>query len=233
MRSPGLADGSPSVQAPALCHLNRSVHSPVMLVPGSARGLPRVPRGVVLSRLVLSGFPPLGALPPRLQTPAALYLSVTSVWAPPLCLVVCKVLPDQKPAIMRLVVLQSLSRVRLFATPWTTAYQTTLRSAISQSLLKLISIESVTSSNHLILCRPLLLPPSILLSIRVFSNESALPIRWPKYWCFSFNISPSKEYSGLISFRIDWFDLLAVQGILKSLLQHQSSKASILRRSVS
>ena len=88
-----------------------------MLVPGSARGLPRVPRGVVLSRLVLSGFPPLGALPPRLQTPAALYLSVTSVWAPPLCLVVCKVLPDQKPAIMRLVVLQSLSHVRLFATP--------------------------------------------------------------------------------------------------------------------
>ena len=105
--------------------------------------------------------------------------------------------------------------------------QTSLSITNSQSLLKLMSIESVMPSNHLILCRPLLLPPSIFPSIRVFSNESILPIRWPKYWSFSFNISPSNEYSGLISFRIDWLDLLAVQGILKSLLQHHSSKASI------
>ena len=101
----------------------------------------------------------------------------------------------------------------------------------SQSLLKLMSIESMMPSNHLILCHPLLLPPSIFPSIRVFSNESALCIRWPKYWSFSFNISPSNEYSGLISFRIDWLDLLAVQGTLKSLLQHHSSKASIFRHS--
>ena len=103
---------------------------------------------------------------------------------------------------------------------------------ISQSLLKPMPIELVIPSNHLILCRPLLLPPSIFPSIRVFSNESALHIRWPKDWSFSFNISPSNEYSGLISFRMDWLDLLAVQGTLKSLLQHQSSKASILQRSV-
>ena len=127
----------------------------------------------------------------------------------------------------------SVAQSCLFVTLWTAAHQASLSITNSQSLLKLMSIESVMSSNHLILCHPLLLPPSILLSIRVFSNESALPIKWPKYWCFSFNISPSKEYSGLISFRIDWFDLLAVPGILKSLLQHQSSKASILRRSVS
>ena len=101
----------------------------------------------------------------------------------------------------------------------------------SQSLLKLMSIASVMPSNYLILCRPLLLPPSIFPSIRVFSNESVLHIRWPKYWSFSFNISPSNEYSGLISFRMDWLDLLAVQGTLKSLLQHHSSKASVLRRS--
>ena len=99
----------------------------------------------------------------------------------------------------------------------------------SRSLLKLMSIESVMPSNHLVLCRPLLLPPSIVPSIRVFSNESALHIRWPKYWSFSFNISPSNEYSGVISFRIDWLDLLAVQGTLKSLLQHRSSKTSVLR----
>ena len=99
------------------------------------------------------------------------------------------------------------------------------------SLLKLMSIESVMSSTHLILCHPLLLPPSIFPSIRVFSNESVLCIRWPKYWSFSFSISPSNEYSGLISFRIDWLDFLAVQGTLKSLLQHHSSKASILQRS--
>ena len=119
-----------------------------------------------------------------------------------------------------------LSHVLLFATPWTVAHQPSLSFTISQSLLKLMSIESVMPSNHLILCHPLLLLPSIFPSIRVFSNESALHIRWPKYW--SSSISPSNEYSGLISFRIDWFDLPAVQGTLKSLLQHHSSKASIL-----
>ena len=124
---------------------------------------------------------------------------------------------------------QSLSHVRLFVTPWTAARQTSLSITNSRSLLKLMSIESVMPSNHLILCCPLLLPPSIFPSIRVFSNESVLLIRWPKYWSFSFNISPSNEYSGLISFRMDWLDLLAVQGILKSLLQHHGSKASVLR----
>ena len=123
-----------------------------------------------------------------------------------------------------------LSRVRLFVTPWTAACQASLSFTISQNLFKLMSVESVMPSNHLILCRPLLFLPSIFPSIRVFSNESALHIRWPKYWSFSFSISPSKEYSGLISFRIDWFDL-AVQGTLKSCLQHHSSKASILRSS--
>ena len=123
---------------------------------------------------------------------------------------------------------QSLSCVRLFATPWATARQASLSFTIYWSLLKLISIESTMPSNHLILCRPLLLLPSIFSSIRVFSNESTLGIRWPKYWSFSFIISPSNEYSGLISFRIDWFDLLAVQGTLKSLLQHQGLKASVL-----
>ena len=112
-------------------------------------------------------------------------------------------------------------------TPWTAAHQASLPITNSQSLLKLMSIKSVMPSNHLILCRPLLLLPSVLLSIRVFSNESALCIRWPKYWSFSFSTSPSNEYSGLISYRMDWFDLLAVQGTLKSLLQHHSSKASI------
>ena len=125
----------------------------------------------------------------------------------------------------------SLSRIWLFATPWTAARQASLSSTISQSLLKLMSIESVMPSNHLILYRPLLLPPSVFPSIRVFSSESVLPIRWWKYWSFSFSISPSNEYSGLISFRMDWLDLLAVQGTLKSLLQHHSSKASILRHS--
>ena len=118
------------------------------------------------------------------------------------------------------------------ATPWTAAYQDSLSFSISQSLHKLISIESVMPFNHLILCRALLLLPSILTSIRVFSNKSVLRIRWPKYWSFSFNISPSNEHSGLISFRMDWLDLLAVQRTLKSLLQHHSSKASILRHSV-
>ena len=117
------------------------------------------------------------------------------------------------------------------ATSWTAAHQASLSITNSQSLLRLISIESVMPSNNLILCRPLLLLPSIFFSIRVFSSESVLCIKWPKYWSFSFSISPSNEYSGLISFRMDWLDLLAVQGTLKSLLQHHSSKASILRRS--
>ena len=121
---------------------------------------------------------------------------------------------------------QSLSHVQLFATPWTAARQASLSITNSQSLLKLMSIELVMPSNHLILCRPLLLLLSIFPSFRVFSNESVLSIRWPKYWCFSFSMSPSNEYSGLISFRIDWFDLLAVQGTLRSLIQHHSSKAS-------
>ena len=111
---------------------------------------------------------------------------------------------------------QSLSHIQLFATPWTAAHQAFLSITNSRSLLKLTSIESVMPSNHLILCHPLLLQPSIFPSIRVFSNEAALRIRWPKYWSFSFNISPSNEYSGLISFRMDWLDLLAVQGTLKS-----------------
>ena len=123
---------------------------------------------------------------------------------------------------------QSLGHVRLFATPWTAALQALLSITNSQSLLKLMFIESVTPSNHLILYRPLLFLPSIFPSIRVFSNESVFHIRWPKYWNFSFSISPSNEYSELISFRIDWLDLLAVQGTLKSLLQDHSSKASVL-----
>ena len=123
---------------------------------------------------------------------------------------------------------QLLSCVQFFATPWTAARQVSPSITNSQSLPKLVSIELVMPSNHLILCRPLLLPPSIIPSIRVFSNESALHIRWPKYWSFSFSISPSNEHSGLI-FRMDWLDLLVVQGTLKSLLQHKSSKASILQ----
>ena len=124
---------------------------------------------------------------------------------------------------------QSLSHIQLFATPWTATCQASLSITNSQSLLKLMLIELVMPSNHLILCHPLLLPPSIFPSIRVFSNESVLHIRWPKYWSFSFSISPSNEYSGLICFRMDWLDLLAVQGTLKSLLQHQRSRASILQ----
>ena len=123
----------------------------------------------------------------------------------------------------------SLSHVRLFTIPWTTACQASLSITNSQSLLRLISSESVMPSNHLILCHALPLLPSIFPSVRVFSNESALRIRWPMYWSFSFNISPSNEHSGLISFRMDWLDLLAAQRNLKSLLQHHSSKASILR----
>ena len=124
---------------------------------------------------------------------------------------------------------QSLSRVQLFVTPCITARQASLSITISWSSLKLTSIKAVMPSNHLILCRPLFLLPPIPPSIRVFSNESTLRMRWPKYWSFSFSIIPSKEIPGLISFRMDWLDLLAVQGILKSLLQHHSSKASILR----
>ena len=129
----------------------------------------------------------------------------------------------------RLFFVQLLSHVQLFATPWAAACQAFLSITNSQSLPKLVSIELVMPCNHLILCRPLLLLPSIFPSIRVFSNELALHIRWPKYWSFSFNISPSNEHSGLISFRMDWLDLLAVQGTLKSLLQHHSSKASVLQ----
>ena len=122
---------------------------------------------------------------------------------------------------------QLLCRIQLFATPWTATCQASLFITNARSLLKFMSIELVMPSNRLILCHPLLLPPSIFASIRVFSNESVLCIRWPKYW--SFSISSSNEYSGLISFRMDWLDLLAVHGTLKSLLQHQSSKASILQ----
>ena len=125
----------------------------------------------------------------------------------------------------------SLSRVQLFVTPWTAAHQASLSITNSQSLLKLMAIELVMPSNHLILCRPLLLSPSIFPSIRVFSSESFRHIRWPKYWSFSFSISPSNKYSELISFKIDCLDLLAVQGTLKSLLQHHSLKASFLWRS--
>ena len=128
-----------------------------------------------------------------------------------------------------MVSVQLLSRVRLSVTPWTAAHQASLTN--SKRLPKPMSIESVMLSNHLILCHPLLLLPSMLPSFRVFSNESALHLRWSKYWSFSFNISPSREHPGLISFRMDWLDLLAVQGTLKSLLQHHSSKASIFRHS--
>ena len=127
------------------------------------------------------------------------------------------------------VVVQSLSHVQLFATPWTAAHQVSPSFTISWSLLKLMSIESVMLSNHLILCCPLFLLPSIFPSIRIFSSESVLHIRWPKYWSFSVSISLSNEYSGLISLGIDWLDLLAVQGTLKSLLQHCSSKTSVLQ----
>ena len=126
---------------------------------------------------------------------------------------------------------QSLSHVQLFAIPWTATCQASLSITNSRSLLKLMSIESVMPFNQLILCCPLLLLLSIFPSIRVFSSESVLHIRWPDYWSFSFSISPSNEYSGLISFRMDWLDLLAVQGTLKNLLQHHSSKASILQHS--
>ena len=134
-----------------------------------------------------------------------------------------------KGSLFFVAVVQLLSCVRLFVTPWTVARQTSLSLTISQSLLKLTSIELVISSNHLNLCCPLLLLPSIFPSIRVFSNELGLHIRWPEYWSFNYSISPSSEYSGLICYRIDWFDLLAVQETLKCLLQHHNSKASTLR----
>ena len=132
---------------------------------------------------------------------------------------------------MEMVRVQSLSPVQLFVTPWTAGRQASLSITNSRSLLKLISIESVMPSNHIILCHPLLLLPSIFPSIRVFSSESVLRIWWPKDWSFSFSISPSNEYSGLISFRMDWLDLRALQGTLKSIPQHHSSKASILQHS--
>ena len=136
----------------------------------------------------------------------------------------------QSPSAVIFNSVQSLSHVWLFATPWIAAHQPSLSITNSWSLLKLMSIESVMPSYHLILCRPLLLLLSIYPSIRVFSNESVLHMRWPKYWSFNFNISPSNEYSVLISFRMYWLDLLTVQGTLKSLLQHHSSKASVLQQ---
>ena len=137
----------------------------------------------------------------------------------------------QDPKDPSVVAVQSSSHVRLFETSWIATHQASLSFTVSQILLKFMPIESVMLPNHLILCCPLLLPPSIFPSIRVFSNESVLRIRWPKYWSFSFNISPPSEYSGLISFRIDWVDLLAVQRTLKRLLQHHNSKASVLQHS--
>ena len=156
----------------------------------------------------------------------------TMDWSPPgssvLGILQARILEWVAIAFCRFSSVQLLCRVWLFVTPWTAACQASLSITNSQSLPKLMSIELVMPSNRLILCRPLLLLPSIFPSIGIFSNESALCIRWPKYWSFSFNISPSYEHPGLISFRMDWLDLLAVQGTLKSLLQHHSSKASIL-----
>ena len=146
-----------------------------------------------------------------------------------LCLTLCESVEGLIPFLVQFRSVQLLSRVQLFATPWTAAHQTSLSITNSWNLFKLMSIESVMTSNHLTLCHPFFLPPSIFPSIGVFSNESVLHIRWPEYWSFNFNNSPSNEHSGLISFRIDWFDLLAVQGTLKSLFQHCSSKASILQ----
>ena len=139
--------------------------------------------------------------------------------------------PQTLKFVLLLLFIHSLSHVQFFTTPWTAARQASLSITNSQSLLKHMSIELVMPSNHPILCCALLFPPSIFPSIRVFSNKSALRIRWPKYWSFNFNISPSNEHSGLISCRMDWLDLLAVQGTLKSLLQHHSSKALILQLS--
>ena len=151
------------------------------------------------------------------------------MWFAPVCLFVCwHATPGH---FLRVNSIQSLSRVQLFVTPWIAVLQASLSITNSQSLLRLTFMESVMPSSHLILCCSLLLLPPIPPSIRVFSNESTLHMRWPKYWSFSFSIIPSKEIPGLISFRMDWLDLLAVQGTLKSLLQHHSSEASILQRS--
>ena len=147
------------------------------------------------------------------------------------CPVFLAPLPPLCPLFFRFISVQSLSHVRLFVTPWIAARQASLSITNSRSLLKLMSVESVMPSSHLLLCRPLLLLPPIPPSIRVFSNESTLCMRWPKYWSFSFSISPSNEHPALISFRMDWLDLLAVQGTLKSLLQHHSLKATVLRHS--
>ena len=153
-------------------------------------------------------------------------ITLTSCSGSPLChYCFLSLTTDRQSVDTFVVVVQSCPTL---CNPWTEAHQASLSFTISQSLLKLLSIELVVPSNHLILCRPLLFLPSVFPSIRVFSNESAIHIRWPKYWSFSYIISPFNEYSGLISFRIDWFDLLAVQGTLKSLLQHHSSETSIL-----
>ena len=151
-------------------------------------------------------------------------------YLPPLCPQAPSLLGSSVPFFSRfhIVVVQLFSFVWLFATRWTKACQASLSITNSRSLLKLMSIELVMPFKHVILCHPLLLPPSIFPSIRVFSNESVFCIRWPKYWSFSFSTNPYNEYSGLISFRMDWLNLLAIQGTLKSLLQHHSSKASIL-----
>ena len=196
-------------------HYLRTISTTIALSPGS-RNLSfswlKRPKG---SNSPYQGVPlPLAGLPQPLQTVPSLNSFPSSPVSMPS--VSCQLSP-----------VQWLSRVRLFATPWTAARQASLSITNSRSFLKLVSIESVMPSNHLILCRPLLLLPSIFPSIGVFSNESALHIRWPKYWSFSFNISPSSKHPGLISFRMDWLDLLAVQVTLKNLLQHHSSKASV------
>ena len=160
-------------------------------------------------------------------------LGLVVVQFTPLYPLSCQVPGTSKQLIHQFSSVQSLSRVRLFATPWIAAYWASLSITNSHSLLKLMSITSVMPSSHLILCHPLLLLPPIPPSIRVFSNESTLHMRWPKYWSFSFSISPSNEHPGLISFRMDWLDLLSVQGTLKSLLQHHSSKASFFSAQLS
>ena len=152
-------------------------------------------------------------------------LGLVVVQFTPLYPLSCPVPGTSKQLIHQFSSVQSLSHVQLFATPWITAYWASLSITSSHSLFKLMSIKSVMPSSHLILCHPLLLLPPIPPSIRVFSNESTLHMRWPKYWSFSFSISPSNEHPGLISFRMDWLDLLSVQGTLKSLLQHQSSNS--------
>ena len=163
-----------------------------------------------------------------LFSPSLLVVSIHVCSFTKSCPTLCNPMDCSPPGSPQFSSVQSLNRVWLFVIPWTAAHQGSLSITNSRSLLKLMSIESGMSSNHLILCCPLLLLPSIFPSIRVFSNESVPCIRWPRYWSFSFSISPSKEHSGLISFRMNWLDLLAVQRTLKSLLQHHSSKASIL-----